>query len=97
VKKRADQLLAESEIPQRDRFRADRREPTADQPGPGPQPSDGDLTRRASDAPLRINVLADGYWDLLDICADPSRQRAFGAPPSRRLRRREQLSLMRML
>jgi hypothetical protein len=26
-----------------------------------------DLTRRASDAPLRINVLADDYWDLLAV------------------------------
>ena len=26
-----------------------------------------ELSRRASDAPLRINVLADDYWDLLAI------------------------------
>jgi hypothetical protein len=26
-----------------------------------------DLSRRASDAPLRINVLADDYWDLLSV------------------------------
>lgn len=33
---------------------------------PGAQAKDVDLTpRRASDAPLRINVLADDYWDLL--------------------------------
>lgn len=32
---------------------------------PGAQVSEMDLARRASDAPLRINVLADDYWDLL--------------------------------
>ncbi len=29
--------------------------------------TDGDLARRSSDAPLRINVLADDYWDVLDV------------------------------
>lgn len=67
VKKRADQLLAEV------KYRNDTDSvPTVESLQligrvPGPQPSDGDLTRRSSDAPLRINVLADGYWDLLDI------------------------------
>jgi predicted nucleic acid-binding Zn-ribbon protein len=27
----------------------------------------GSLTRRASDAPLRINVLADDYWDIFNV------------------------------
>ena len=26
-----------------------------------------ELSRRASDAPLRINVIADDYWDLLTV------------------------------
>jgi hypothetical protein len=26
-----------------------------------------DLARRAGDAPLRINVVADDYWDLLTV------------------------------
>lgn len=26
-----------------------------------------DLTRRASDAPLRVNVIADDYWDLMSV------------------------------
>jgi hypothetical protein len=34
---------------------------------PGTQAPGDDLARRSSDTPLRINVLADGYWDLLDI------------------------------
>jgi hypothetical protein len=28
---------------------------------------EGLKNKRSSDAPLRINVLADGYWDLLDV------------------------------
>jgi hypothetical protein len=67
VKKRADQLLAEvkyrnetDSVPTVESLQLISRVP-------GPQPSDGDLTRRSTDAPLRINVLADGYWDLLDI------------------------------
>jgi len=67
VKKRADQLLAEVKY----RNETDS-VPTVESVqlisrALGPQPSHGDLTRRSSDAPLRINVLADGYWDLLDI------------------------------
>lgn len=34
---------------------------------PGAQVSELDMARRASDAPLRINVLADDYWDLLAV------------------------------
>jgi hypothetical protein len=34
---------------------------------PGAQVSEMDLARRATDAPLRINVLADDYWDLLAV------------------------------
>jgi hypothetical protein len=33
----------------------------------GVQANDNDLARRASDAPIRINVLADDYWDLLAV------------------------------
>jgi hypothetical protein len=33
----------------------------------GSPTSDGDLLRRASDAPLRVNVLADDYWDLVSV------------------------------
>jgi len=29
--------------------------------------SDGIQQKRASDAPLRINVLADDYWDVLKV------------------------------
>lgn len=34
---------------------------------PAVQATETDLTRRASDTPLRINVLADDYWDLLAV------------------------------
>ena len=34
---------------------------------PGTQVNELDLARRASDAPLRINVVADDYWDLLAV------------------------------
>jgi hypothetical protein len=34
---------------------------------PGAQTSELDLSRRASDAPLRLNVLADDYWDLVAV------------------------------
>jgi hypothetical protein len=27
----------------------------------------GSHTRRASDAPLRINILADDYWDIFNV------------------------------
>lgn len=67
VKKRADQLLTEV------KYRND----TDSVPiiesvqfvsrSAGPPQSDAELARRVSDAPLRINVLADDYWDLLDV------------------------------
>jgi hypothetical protein len=34
---------------------------------PGAQANELDLMRRANDAPLRINVVADDYWDLLAV------------------------------
>jgi uncharacterized coiled-coil DUF342 family protein len=34
---------------------------------PGVQVNEIDMARRATDAPLRINVLADDYWDLLAV------------------------------
>jgi hypothetical protein len=34
---------------------------------PGAHASEMDLSRRTSDAPLRINVLADDYWDLMAV------------------------------
>jgi hypothetical protein len=34
---------------------------------PGAQASEIEMARRTSDAPLRINVLADDYWDLLAV------------------------------
>ena len=34
---------------------------------PGVQANELELARRASDAPLRTNVLADDYWDLLSV------------------------------
>jgi hypothetical protein len=68
VKKRADQLLSEvkyrnetDSVPTVDSVQLISRAPAP------PTPSDGELARRSSDTPLRINVLADGYWDLLDI------------------------------
>ena len=67
VKRRTDVLLAEIKY----------RNETDSVPGvetlqlisrtPGMQASETDLSRRASDAPLRINVLADDYWDLLAV------------------------------
>jgi hypothetical protein len=67
VKKRTDLLLTEI------KYRND----TDSVPGvdslllisrnPGVQPSELELARRASDAPLRTNVLADDYWDLLSV------------------------------
>jgi hypothetical protein len=67
VKRRADQLLTEVKY----RNETDS-VPTVDclqvvSRSPGAQTSDGEPARRSSDAPLRINVLADGYWDLLDV------------------------------
>jgi hypothetical protein len=34
---------------------------------PGAQVNELEMARRASDAPLRINVVADDYWDLLAV------------------------------
>jgi hypothetical protein len=66
VKKRADQLLTEM------KFRNDTDTvPTIDclqliSRNAGATTAE-DLTRHASEAPLRINVLADDYWDLLAV------------------------------
>jgi hypothetical protein len=67
VKKRTDLLLTEI------RYRND----TDSVPGvdslnlinrnPSVQTSEPELARRATDAPLRVNVLADDYWDLLSV------------------------------
>jgi hypothetical protein len=71
VKKRTDQLLADMKyrnetdsVPTIDSVQLVSRDIVQ------PQASSGDvieLSRRASDAPLRINVLADDYWDLLAV------------------------------
>ena len=67
VKKRADQLLTEV------KYRNDTDSvPTVESVQlisrtAGAQSSDLEPARRVSDAPLRINVLADDYWDLLDV------------------------------
>jgi hypothetical protein len=67
VKKRADQLLAEV------KYRNDTDSvPTVEcaeyiSRVLGPSSPEQDLTRRSSDAPLRINVLADDYWDLFSV------------------------------
>jgi uncharacterized coiled-coil DUF342 family protein len=66
VKRRADQLLTEM------KYRNDTDSvPTIDclqliSRSAGAQATE-DLTRRATDAPLRLNVLADDYWDLLAV------------------------------
>ena len=67
VKKRADQLLTEVKyrndtdaVPSIDCLNLISR-------NPGVAAKDNDLARRANDAPIRINVLADGYWDLVSI------------------------------
>jgi hypothetical protein len=67
VKKRADQLLTEMKY----RNETDS-VPTVDclqliSRAAGPQATESDPARRSTDVPLRVNVLADGYWDLLDI------------------------------
>jgi len=67
VKKRADQLLAEA------KYRNDTDSvPTVESAevisrAAGPQSPEADWSRRMSDAPLRINVLADDYWDLFSV------------------------------
>jgi hypothetical protein len=67
VKRRTDLLLAEvkyrndtDSVPSIDSVQMISR--TA-----GGQVNELELARRASDAPLRINVVADGYWDLLAV------------------------------
>jgi hypothetical protein len=67
VKRRTDLLLNEA------KYRSD----TDSVPGieclqlisraPGAPVSETELARRATDAPLRTNVLADDYWDLLSV------------------------------
>jgi hypothetical protein len=68
VKKRADQLLTDvkyrnetDSVPTVDCLQLIGRAPGA------PTGDPADPARRSSDTPLRINVLADGYWDLLDV------------------------------
>jgi len=67
VKRRADQLLTEV------KYRNDTDSvPTIESVQligriVGGQANDAELARRISDAPLRVNVLADDYWDLLDV------------------------------
>jgi hypothetical protein len=67
VKRRADQLLTEM------RYRNDTDSvPNVDclqmvSRTPGVQANENEMTRRATDAPLRVNVLADDYWDLLSV------------------------------
>jgi hypothetical protein len=67
VKKRTDLLLAEAKfknetdsVPSLECLQLISRMP-------GAQASEIDMARRATDAPLRINVLADDYWDLLAV------------------------------
>ena len=67
VKKRADQLLTEvkyrnetDSVPTIESLQLISRTG-------GAQANDGDPVRRASDAPLRINVLGDDYWDVLNV------------------------------
>lgn len=67
VKRRADQLLTEV------KYRSDTDSvPTIDSlqlisRTAGVQANELELARRASDAPLRVNVLADDYWDVLSV------------------------------
>jgi hypothetical protein len=70
VKKRADQLLTEMKyrnetdsVPSTDCLQLISRNPGV------AVPSDGllELARRENDAPLRLNVLADDYWDLVAV------------------------------
>jgi hypothetical protein len=68
VKKRADQLLSEA------KYRSDTDTvpmvecaESIQRTVVGTKPLGDDLTRRATDAPLRLNVLADDYWDLFSV------------------------------
>jgi hypothetical protein len=67
VKKRTDLLLSEikyrndtDSVPAMDSLQLVSR-------NPGVQANELELARRATDAPLRVNVLADDYWDLLSV------------------------------
>ncbi len=67
VKRRTDLLLAEvkyrndtDSVPSVDALQFVNRTP-------GAQANELELARRTSDAPLRINVVADDYWDLLSV------------------------------
>jgi hypothetical protein len=67
VKRRTDLLLAEvkyrndtDSVPSVESLQMISRTPAA-------QVNERDMTRRASDAPLRINVVADDYWDLMAV------------------------------
>jgi hypothetical protein len=67
VKRRTDLLMAEvkyrsdtDSVPSTETLQLISRTPAA-------QPSELDLARRPSEAPLRVNVLADDYWDLLAV------------------------------
>jgi len=67
VKRRTDLLLAEvkyrndtDSVPSVDTLQFVNRTP-------GAQVNELELARRTSDAPLRINVVADDYWDLLSV------------------------------
>lgn len=67
VKKRTDLLLTEikyrndtDSVPAVDSLQLTGRHP-------GVQASELELARRATDAPLRVNVLADDFWDLLSV------------------------------
>jgi hypothetical protein len=68
VKRRTDLLLTEvkyrnetDSVPSVESLQLISRTPGA------AQVSELDMTRRTSDAPLRINVVADDYWDLLAV------------------------------
>ncbi len=67
VKKRADLLLTQlkyrndtDSVPNIDCLQLISR-------NPGVQATETELARRTSDAPLRVNVLADDYWQLLSV------------------------------
>ncbi len=67
VKRRADLLLTEV------KYRSDTDSvPTVESVqlivrNPGVHANEAEMSRRVSDTPLRINVLADDYWDLLAV------------------------------
>ena len=67
VKKRTDQLLGEMKYRNDTDSVATIECAQTIQRSAGPQSNELDLSRRTTDAPLRINVLADDYWDLLGV------------------------------